>query len=220
MVPRRRLALAIALYATLAACAMLWSGLRGDWTPWTLDDPLLPGAAPTRATIGLALGFALGLLTVCVTRVLVRRTMWARELHREFRALLGPVSRKEIAAYALLSGVAEELFFRGALMPTVGVVASSLIFGILHVGPSRRCWTWTVWATVMGFLLAGIARLTGDLYGPVLAHVLINYENLHFIDTHDPDALDALGLEGRPADASAPPRLLTARAHSRRTSRS
>jgi membrane protease YdiL (CAAX protease family) len=217
---RRRLALAASIYGALALAAVAWSGLRGDWTPWTHDDPLLPWSAGTRALVSLGLGLALALLTLAGTRVAVRRTRWARELHDGFRAVLGPLTGREIAAYALLSGVAEELFFRGALLPVVGTTVSSLAFGAVHIGPSRRFWTWSVWATAMGFCFAGIVRLTGDLYGAALAHVLVNYENLHFIDAYDPSAFDARGLEGRPADASAPPRLLASRDHSRRTSRS
>ena len=40
----------------------------------------------------------------------------------------------------------------------------------------------------MGFVLGGIYGLTGHVLGPMLAHVLVNYENMHFLNGHDPQA--------------------------------
>lgn len=89
-------------------------------------------------------------------------------------------------ALAFFSGVGEEVFFRGALQPSFGLVPTSLLFGLLHIGPDRRFFAWTPWALAMGFLLGGIYEATGSLGGCIVAHVAINYANLRFIATHDP----------------------------------
>lgn len=205
---RRRLLTAATVYGLLAALAMLWSGLRGDWSPWDAEAAWLPLGYAARVAISLVGGALVAVATIAATRVLVRRTSWARLLHSNFRALLGPLSGAEIAAYALLSGLAEELFFRGAMMPAFGLALTSIIFGAVHVGPSRSFWVWTLWAGAMGLVFGALVALTGNLYGAVLAHCLINYENLHFIDAYDPDASSIeTHLHGQSADASAPPKL-------------
>lgn len=205
---RRRLLTAITVYGLLAVAAVLWSGLRGDWSPWDADTAWLPLGHGARVAVSLGGGVLVAALTIAATRVLVRRANWARRLHTDFRALLGPLGGTEIAAYALLSGFAEELFFRGAMQPTLGVALTSLVFGAVHFGPTRRFWVWTVWAGVMGLVFGALVALTGNLYGAVLAHLVINYENLHFIESYDPGASSLeQSLRGAAADASAPPKL-------------
>jgi hypothetical protein len=101
-----------------------------------------------------------------------------RWLAWQIKKLLGPVDRRTAAHLALFSGIGEEILFRGAMQPAFGYVATSVLFGLLHVGPDRRYLVWTAFAMVLGFALGGILLLTGSLLGPILAHVLINYLNL------------------------------------------
>ncbi|MEM9864950.1 MAG: CPBP family intramembrane glutamic endopeptidase [Myxococcota bacterium] len=187
---------ALLVYGGLAVCALIVfvldeRPLGGHPEPWLELEPSM------EIVVSLSLAAVLVALGVGSTRVLVRRTPWARRLHVAFRELLVPLSSKEIVFFAISSGIAEELFFRGALQPWAGFAITSVVFGLVHLGPSRAFWPWTVWAVVMGFLLGAIYECTGQLIGPVVAHVLINYENLHFINSHDPLA-DAApkGLQG------------------------
>ena len=139
-------------------------------------------------TMGLAssigLGLALALTVVAMTPLLVDRTKWARELHAELAEIISPLSFAEITWLALASGFAEELFFRGAMQPVLGLLITSVIFGAVHVGPRPVFVVWTTWAFVMGLLLGSIFELTGVLWGPVLAHVWINQRNMTFIRRH------------------------------------
>ena len=77
-------------------------------------------------------------------------------------------------------------FFRGLLVPIVGVVPPALLFGLVHQmkGPSR--WVWAGWATVVGLMLGAVFALTGSLVGPLLAHAVINAANLAYLRDHDP----------------------------------
>ena len=182
---RRRILSAIAVYGALAAAAvgvLLLAGrpLGSHPDPWLDLGPL--------AQIGASVagGLALALFGIVSTRWLVRNTRWARDLHISFRGLLGRLSGAEIAVFALTSGFAEELFFRGALQPWMGYVATSIVFGAVHLGPSRKFLPWTIWAVAMGFLFGAVYAVSGQLIGPMLAHIVVNYENLHFINSHDP----------------------------------
>ena len=79
---------------------------------------------------------------------------------------------------ALASGMAEEMFFRGALQPQVGWLAASLLFGLLHFIPRRDLLPWAGFAVLVGGLFGALFLWTGNLVAPVVAHVLVNAVNL------------------------------------------
>ena len=87
----------------------------------------------------------------------------------------------------IASAASEELFFRGLLASTFGLILSSLAFGLLHQMRGRVRWVWAGWATVMGFLFGALFLATGSLLGPLLAHAAINVANLRFIRDTDVD---------------------------------
>jgi membrane protease YdiL (CAAX protease family) len=74
-----------------------------------------------------------------------------------------------IVLIGIMAGIGEEWLFRGVLLPAVGWVLSSVAFGVAHVG-GRSMIAFGVWATGMGFLLGGLALLTGGLTAPIVAH--------------------------------------------------
>jgi uncharacterized protein len=186
-VSRRRIAvLTLAVYSTLSALAFGWGVWRGR--PWIAAHPspwldLSPAWALGSSAL---LGVSIAAITIFATRVLVRRARWASELHVAFREMLGPLDAATIAILALTSGIGEELFFRGAMQPSIGLVITAFVFGAVHVGPDRRFLAWTAWAVLMGFVLGAVHEATGSLLGPIIAHVVINYENLQFISSYDP----------------------------------
>ena len=162
-----------ALYGVLLIGAMLWSYLR---TGRVVPETLWRG----RTWESLGLGLLLAAAVILVSDVVMRR----RLLHWfavEVRTLLGPVDWSTALYLALLSGVGEEILFRGVMQPAIGYVATSLIFGLVHIGPDRRYLVWTAFAVVMGVLLGGTLLITGSLVGPLVAHVLINAVNLRRI---------------------------------------
>jgi len=176
--------LAVVVYVPLAVGALAWAWLGGSRFAWTLDTPWWSARYPERLALSLGLGLLLAVVVVGVTPILVERTRWARALHAELAEIISPLSSAEITWLALASGVAEELFFRGAMQPAWGLLITSLIFGAVHVGPKPLFLAWTTWAFVMGLLLGLIFELTGVLWGPVLAHVWINQRNMAFIRRH------------------------------------
>lgn len=132
----------------------------------------------------------LAFLVVATTRWLVQRTRWARRLHLTLRGPLLGLSASRIALLSVLSATAEELFFRAALTPSVGVWVSALIFGLCHLTPKAGGWTWSLWAFVMGLVFALLFLASGSLLPSILAHALINHENMHYICNYDPTPLD------------------------------
>jgi membrane protease YdiL (CAAX protease family) len=165
--------------------------------------PALGGLPLDSSLASLALGALLAGVTIAGSRLVVHRTRWGRGLRDDFRALLADAGPDDAAWLALTSGVGEELLFRGALLPWWGLLASSLAFGMLHVGPSRRFLGWTLWATITGALLGGIYVATGRIEGAIVAHVLVNWVNLRFVLSFD-GRLDA--ARSQPGEQSLVPK--------------
>jgi len=175
-----RPALVLVLYLSLGAAALVWGSVRGQTNVWRLA-----GATDTNVWSGICIGVALGLVIVFASRLAVHRFDWARSLHREFRSLLSPLTDAEIVVLAVASSVGEELFFRGALMPSIGVLASSAVFALLHIGPRGRYLPWTIGSFVAGVLFCELYRWSGDLTGPVLAHFTVNFLNLRHVSNYE-----------------------------------
>jgi len=172
-------------YGALAGIAVIWGATRGH-----ADIYRMPGVPldVRRVATNLAAGVAFGLVFVAITRYMAHRHQWARDIHQEFRHLLGPLAARETVILALASSIGEESFFRGALVPHVGVIASSVLFGLLHIGPGPRFvrfLPWTLASFLVGLALGALMREGGDLSGPIAAHFTINYLNLRYIAEKD-----------------------------------
>jgi membrane protease YdiL (CAAX protease family) len=167
----------IGLYAAMGIVAFVIAAGRGD------PDLYRLGGDPARwqLALGPVFGAALGLAVVGLTRLATKQFQWARELHASFRDLLGPLTGREIVILAIASAIGEELLFRGALLPWLGVWWQGIVFALLHVGPGRRFLPWTASALVLGIAFGGLAQWTGNLGGPIAAHFVINFLNLRFI---------------------------------------
>jgi uncharacterized protein len=148
--------------------------------------PELLGTGSFAAVLSLTLGSLVAVATIRTTRVLGRAS-WARALHADLRPITHGLGDGAVLLMALASGVGEELFFRGWLTPFAGILLSSLAFGVLHQVRGRARWAWASWATVMGLAFATIYALTGNLLGPIVAHVAINFANLRYLRDHDPE---------------------------------
>jgi len=170
----------LVLYLALGAAGLVWSSIRGQANIWRLPD-----GGETRFWSGLVLGLALGLIIVFASRLAVHRFEWARALHREFRSLLSPLTDLEIVVLAIASSVGEEMFFRGALMPVVGIWISSAVFALLHIGPRARYLPWTAGSFVAGVLFSQLFLWSGDLTGDVIAHFTVNFLNLRHVALYE-----------------------------------
>ncbi len=173
-----------ALGAAGGALAFFFAGRRplSHPRPWLG----LPPVASISASIALGVALAFGI--VVLTRWTVARYAWARSLHLELRPVARRFSQQEIWLVAALSSIGEELFFRSFLVPTMGLVGSTILFGVLHQVRGRSRWVWAAWATVVGLLLGSIFVATGSVLGPMVAHALINGINLSFLKAHAPEA--------------------------------
>ena len=182
------------VYTPLGAVGFAWAWLARGSALHSADRAWLSADPRIALLAGCVLALIIVAVTVWSTRVLVARTQWARTLHRELRVTLVGTSAGQLALLAGLSAIAEELFFRAALQPAVGLVAASLAFGVVHVSPRGTGIAWTLWAMVMGLVFGALFLASGHVVVPILAHALINYENMQYICNYDPTSFDI----GRP----------------------
>jgi membrane protease YdiL (CAAX protease family) len=171
--PGRLYRLGWILYLMMAVAGILWIGIRErgpiplglflDRRDWWLDALLGLGAG------GLLLG---------LWRGAEEASPLARKLQEQLSAILGALTGSEAFALALLSGFAEELFFRGAIQGQWGWLPATVLFSLLHTGPGKHFRLWTVFAALAGALFGGLMLWRGNLLAPVLAHTLVNGVNL------------------------------------------
>ncbi|TMA78757.1 MAG: CPBP family intramembrane metalloprotease [Deltaproteobacteria bacterium] len=144
----------------LIAVGLAWATLRGL--------PLASLCRPTARAIGS--GATFGALLWLVMPVL----FWAPGMRHVRDTVLVPFSRslrtRDIVVIALLSGGSEEFFFRGVLMPEIGLGASSVLFGLLHAVN----WVYVAWAALIGAGLGLLATHGGSLVAPAVAHATFN----------------------------------------------
>ena len=148
------------LSAALILFSFLWAWLR--------DLPLTALLVPTVPNVvtGVVAGALLWSTIPLVLRAPSMRRVWNQVL-LPFSGTLGP---RDVAVIAALSGITEELFFRGVLMPEIGIVLSSLGFGALHA----LCAVYFAWATLVGAGFGALALAGGSLVTPIVAHATYN----------------------------------------------
>ncbi len=159
-------------YLFLAIGGALWVGARGGRIRLELF------VDPAGWWIDLGLGIAAGGLLLGLWQAGLRLLPAASELEDKLGELLRGIETSEAVALALLSGFAEELFFRGAVQGAWGWPVATLLFALLHVGPGAAFRSWTVFAALAGLVFAGLMLWRGNLLAPVIAHALVNAINL------------------------------------------
>lgn len=170
--PGRLYRLAWGLYLAMALGGVLWIGARDGRIPLELF------VDPAGWWVDLAAGLAAGLLLLALWRGAERVFVRARDLERQLAGLLGRLSISEAFGLAALSGLSEELFFRGAVQGSFGWIAATALFALLHTGPGPAFRFWTLFAALAGLLFAGLMVWRGNLLAPVVAHFLVNFVNL------------------------------------------
>lgn len=83
----------------------------------------------------------------------------------------------DLALISVLAGVGEELLFRGLLQPAMGLLLSSLIFGLAHCISTAYVFL----ATLIGLLLGWLLQSTGNLLTPIVTHAAYDFLALIYL---------------------------------------
>jgi hypothetical protein len=83
----------------------------------------------------------------------------------------------DLVLISLIAGIAEEVAFRGVLQVKTGIIAASVIFGLLHfITPG-----YFAFATLMGLYLGALFSHYGNLSVPVVAHAVYDMGALLYL---------------------------------------
>lgn len=156
-------------------------GVAAVWARWRAL-PLGPSLHPTPG--GLAAGLMAGLPACALLMVLAgpQARRWPGVAHLQdtlsfIRDLLGPLAWWQIIIIAAMAGLSEEVLFRGVVQAELGLVAAALLFGLCHplsVG-------YVVYATMLGAYLGLVAKASGGLTAPVVAHAVYDAVGLWYL---------------------------------------
>ncbi len=97
-------------------------------------------------------------------------------VEQRLRPLFLGCSMSQLVMLSLLAGLAEEALFRGVvqlgmsrwLLPGGGLVAASVLFGLVHF----LTFSYATLATLVGLYLGALLLLTGNLLVPIVVHAL------------------------------------------------
>ena len=160
----RRLVLLLPSLALLGLSAFGWL----VWPP-PPSEPRL--AWPGLIAAGVATGAALLAGAWLLERSVPSFRHATRRLERLVRDLRLPPGGA--LAAALVSGVSEELFFRGWLLPTAGLWVQALLFMLLHPA-GRAGWAYTAYTGLAGLVFGALTLASGSLWPALIAHVGVN----------------------------------------------
>ncbi|MDE0886219.1 MAG: CPBP family intramembrane metalloprotease [Myxococcota bacterium] len=174
--------LGLYFYAAMMAAALVWRmGFYGESILFASAADEIVGVSPLR-DFSVGLGAGLALVVVSLGWAWASRT--GRALASELAALMGPLGVPNALLLALASGLAEEMFFRGALQPRAGLWLASFLFACVHFVPRRPLLPWTLFAAAAGLVFGWLFEWTGNLIAPITAHVVVNAVNLPLLERY------------------------------------
>lgn len=171
------------LVLNLAANAVLLVGFPllvifisnpGDWgAPAKRLRLLINRITGLQALLGAAVTVAALLLLGTILAILEQTGLYhaeESELVPQLQALLTPAV---IISVPILAAVTEEIYFRGFLQPRVGIIASSILFGLVHSGYGTILQLVAPFA--LGLLFAYLFQRTRTLWAPIAAHFTFDF---------------------------------------------
>ena len=87
-------------------------------------------------------------------------------LINDIRIIFSETKLPDIILISMFAGFAEELLFRGVIQAKLGIIAASVIFGLLHFVTPAYC----IIATIMGFYLGFLFNHYESLLVPIQLH--------------------------------------------------
>ncbi len=175
--------LAVAVEGGLLAVALIWAYLQ--------QLPLR--AALTLTSVDVLAGIAAGVCLLAANYAIItygsRYSAFLGKikmlLEREVIPMFRHLDAMAILLIALLSGVGEELFFRGVLQANLGLWLASFIFGAAHIW-KKEAIVYGVYASLIGIVFGWCYQWRGNLWIPILAHTVNNFGALlYYAQYHD-----------------------------------
>jgi membrane protease YdiL (CAAX protease family) len=104
---------------------------------------------------------------------LIRGRGYAEELTKSLAKEYSGISLLQALLGGITAAFGEELFFRGFIQGQWGIVASTILFGLAHVG-KKEIRVVSYWAFAHGLLFGLAYKFSGDLAVPMIGHGLFD----------------------------------------------
>ena len=132
----------------------------------------------------LLFGLVFGVVAAMNAVILVR-TSWFKASREFFAELIGKInpSYPNVIFYSFCAGVGEEILFRGAIQPHLGIWLTSVLFIFLHGYLNPFNWPITLYGLFMVVISAGLGYLY-ELYGiyaAMMAHFVFDVVMFSFL---------------------------------------
>jgi membrane protease YdiL (CAAX protease family) len=155
----------------LGVVALIWAYWRK--IPW--QQALTPTIRS--CWLGVAAGVVLLLINYAIieygSRYIPALQTIKSLMEHQVAPLFKTLHPASVIVIAVVSGGAEELFFRGVLQAQIGLIGASLLFGLAHVW-KKTAIPYGIYAAVIGGYFRGLYLLTHNLWVPMIAHMVNN----------------------------------------------
>ena len=168
------------IYPAIVFEAML--GLGGILGGFFAGIPVMPGIHPEIEGVWQGV-VATAPPVLLFFLLLVLPFAGLKEIGQRMRELIlpafGGLGILDLFLLSLLSGVSEEILFRGFIqnfvgqstVPEAGILIGAVLFGLAHA----LSWTYAILAGFMGLYLGWLYQYTDNLMVPILVHSLYNF---------------------------------------------
>jgi hypothetical protein len=165
----------IQVLAAMGVTAIVLLIISKTWLYFDSSSLLRIEFLPLDLLLGIGIGIGITLLSGIVYQLW---PAYRKSADMYLALVLKPLHWPDLLWLGLLPGLSEELLFRGVMLPAIGlnwigILVSGASFGVLHMSGVQQ-WTYVVWATAIGIILAIGAVATGNLLVPVVAHIVTN----------------------------------------------
>jgi membrane protease YdiL (CAAX protease family) len=166
----------------LSRGVLVEGGFLGIALVWSFFGkiPLQDLLAPVFPHVWIGMGLGCGILGLSVVTLTYgpRYLGCCRRIKHLMEHEVAPLFRGfsigSAGLLAIVSGVSEEVLFRGILQTQFGLVAASILFGVVHIW-RKDAVSYGIYAAIIGVLLGGVYAVTQNLWGPIVAHTLNNF---------------------------------------------
>ncbi|MDZ4750070.1 MAG: CPBP family intramembrane glutamic endopeptidase [Flavobacteriales bacterium] len=125
----------------------------------------------------LLIGIGLGIVSAALAHV-VLSLPFMKEVNTKYVNLFAQfkLGWNEIMFVSFCAGVGEEILFRGAIQPLLGIVITSVFFVAIHGYLNPREWRICVYGVVLTFVIGalGYASAHVGILSAIIAHMMID----------------------------------------------
>lgn len=140
-------------------------------------------------------------IILCTQEIFLQAFPSYQNLRQHMAKLLGPMSVLQALYLALIAALAEEILFRGALQPYLGVMVTSVLLAILHINLENLFSPLMLLAFLSSFVLGSVFEHTRSIYPTLVIHLIINCNFLIKHALYSKKAAAALGDNQQKSDS-------------------